>query len=602
MAEVDPCNSCLKGYNNKERIPKILSCYHTYCKSCLESFMFEAGVITCLSCSKTTPAESVASLPENPYLRPEEVKRSGGGAPEEVYYSDSDDDSAKPSRGLQNGNNNNGAHVQGVKDMVVNTQKANIHKINILLESNMNKLEKAKEIRNNKESLMMETISAAKQWKMYLEEIINNNKIQLKNLGQYEANMNILRSQINKMNPMDHLKIKHIHEEALQIKHAINKELDSEKHYELEQSIRKSTVKINFEKFDKLLSSLQAENDTIFMKLASSLESDPGTIFLTTHLLASIFTDKIAQHNVNYKDRLSQARREEGADSSLPLDDVSEYIEFINQHTKAMGINPSNNQATRSNPQSDQNNSAPVQKSQSPPASATTAGSAFPDEWKVVGTKEHKREPKKPLSFSEMAKKPGNPQPTIVRRVPFPEKTIAQTNRPHCFFKVQVDNDNAFRVVFELRPDMAPKMVDNFIQLCKGLPDGRGYAGSRIFRAKANDHVLGGDFENNDGTGGHSAYDEKYFLAEQCPLKDHKGAIRMKGLERTMDGRCRIGSQFMIWVGDLDYKEYRFTLVFGKIVEGFDKLQEVSRIKAVQKSPTSWLLRQTVKIIESGII
>jgi hypothetical protein len=31
--------------------------------------------------------------------------------------------------------------------------------------------------------------------------------------------------------------------------------------------------------------------------------------------------------------------------------------------------------------------------------------------------------------------------------------------------------------------------------------------------------VLGGDFENDDGTGGHSAYEEKYFLAEQCPLK-----------------------------------------------------------------------------------
>ena len=66
---------------------------------------------------------------------------------------------------------------------------------------------------------------------------------------------------------------------------------------------------------------------------------------------------------------------------------------------------------------------------------------------------------------------------------------------------------------------MAPKMADNFIKLCKGLPDGRGYKGSKIFRAKANDHVLGGDFENDDGTGGHSAYEEKYFLAEQCPLK-----------------------------------------------------------------------------------
>ena len=92
--EVDSCNSCLLPYNNKERTPKvwcqetkkekvyklyyiqILKCYHTYCKACLEQFMFQAGVITCLSCGKTTSAESVASLPENPYLRPE--GESGG--------------------------------------------------------------------------------------------------------------------------------------------------------------------------------------------------------------------------------------------------------------------------------------------------------------------------------------------------------------------------------------------------------------------------------------------------------------------------------------------------------------------------------------------
>ena len=58
------------------------------------------------------------------------------------------------------------------------------------------------------------------------------------------------------------------------------------------------------------------------------------------------------------------------------------------------------------------------------------------------------------MSFSDMAKKPGEclevrmfsrgiplssgqPQPKpIMRRVPFPEKTIAQTNRPHAYFKV----------------------------------------------------------------------------------------------------------------------------------------------------------------------
>ena len=58
----------------------------------------------------------------------------------------------------------------------------------------------------------------------------------------------------------------------------------------------------------------------------------------------------------------------------------------------------------------------------------------------------------------------------------------------------------------------------------------------------------------------------------------------------------------MIWVGDLDYKEYRFTLVFGKVVEGFNQLLEVSRIKAVQKSPTSWILKQSVKIVDSGTL
>jgi len=199
------------------------------------------------------------------------------------------------------------------------------------------------------------------------------------------------------------------------------------------------------------------------------------------------------------------------------------------------------------------------------------------------------------MSFSEMAT-------ATVKRIPFPESRVGKSNRPHCFFKMQVDNGTPFRVVFELRPDAAPQMVDNFVKLCKGLPDGRGYKGSKIYRAKPDDHIIGGDFENNDGTGGHSAFEERHVLAEQCPLRDHKGAIRMRGTDRQMDGRCKIGSQFMIWLGDLDYKEYRFTLVFGKVVEGFKQLVEVSKIKGVQKSTESWILKQCVKIVDCGTI
>lgn len=36
---------------------QILRCYHTYCKSCLEQYMYQDNVITCLACGQTTPAE-----------------------------------------------------------------------------------------------------------------------------------------------------------------------------------------------------------------------------------------------------------------------------------------------------------------------------------------------------------------------------------------------------------------------------------------------------------------------------------------------------------------------------------------------------------------
>ena len=206
-----------------------------------------------------------------------------------------------------------------------------------------------------------------------------------------------------------------------------------------------------------------------------------------------------------------------GLDAPQPLDDVGEYIDYINQHCKAIKVSLDPVFCfCKSSFQLQENFGEKSSPTHSIPVRTNQSGASSPDEWKVVGPKETR----KPPSFSDMAKKPGNPGPApVVKRVPFPEKTIAQTNRPHCYFKIQVDNETPFRVVFELRPDMAPKMVKNFVELCKGLEDGRGYQGSRIFRAKANDHILGGDFENDDGTGGRSAYDEKYFLAEQCPLK-----------------------------------------------------------------------------------
>ncbi|XP_023326914.1 interaptin isoform X2 [Eurytemora carolleeae] len=539
--EVENCKSCFEGFNNKERIPKILACYHTYCAQCLGQFMLNNGIVTCLSCGKETQAKSVNAIPDNPYYRVSNGgrNRATSGTGEEVYYSDSDEEDndslSQSAPDPENGVNND--HVEGVKTMVVNTQKANVSKIRQLVDRNLSKIKSSLDLRAKREKTVGESIKALDDFKTRLQEEQKALVIESKQLNSFQEKLNNIVNQLNTINLMDYTALKKMNEDCLFISTKLNQEIEKVENQELETGVRNSTVKINFERTDNLLNNLKAENDTIYMKLGSSLEVDPSLVYLTTYMLGKIFTDKIASHNACYKELVKNSYIEDGIIGPQPLDDPSEYIDYIKSFQGlTLGTDTS--------------------RSSSPPDKEEK-------EWKVVGKDKEKEKTMKrtPISFSDMAKKPGNPQP-IVKRIPFPEKTIAQTNRPHCYFKIQVDNETPFRVVFEMRPDMAPKMVDNFIRLCKGLPDGRGYKGSKIFRAKANDHILGGDFENDDGTGGHSAYEDKYFMAEQCPLKDHKGAIRMKGLERTVDGRCRIGSQFMIWVGDLEYKEYRFTLVY----------------------------------------
>jgi len=186
--------------------------------------------------------------------------------------------------------------------------------------------------------------------------------------------------------------------------------------------------------------------------------------------------------------------------------------------------------------------------------------------------------------------------------LPKPERLVPETNRPHCYFDCHsVKNNKAFRFVIRVRPDKAPFMSENFIKLTMGKR-GFGYKGSKFFRCKPDDHVVMGDFEKNDGSGGRSAYTSRYFLAEQCPLKDHKGAVRMRGMERTLEGRCKVGSQFMVWVGDIHYKEYRYTLVFGEVTQGLKHLQEISRIGMMYSGSETWLLKEDVIITDCGVL
>ena len=58
----------------------------------------------------------------------------------------------------------------------------------------------------------------------------------------------------------------------------------------------------------------------------------------------------------------------------------------------------------------------------------------------------------------------------------------------------------------------------------------------------------------------------------------------------------------MVWVGDIDYKDYKFTLVFGEVTHGLKHLQEMSRIGMMYSGHETWLLKEDIVIKRCGVL
>nr|CAD7573655.1 unnamed protein product [Timema californicum] len=174
-------------------------------------------------------------------------------------------------------------------------------------------------------------------------------------------------------------------------------------------------------------------------------------------------------------------------------------------------------------------------------------------------------------------------------------------NKSRCFFDIEVNGHFMGKVVIKLRHDIAPKMCANFVALCTGEL-GFGYKGTIIFKAHPNEHIVGGDIENNDGTGGYSIYNNKgLFIADECSLRDEMGAIRMRGMGTDIKtGNGLVGSQFHIWLERRDFRVYRRTLVIGQVVQGLNILQDISMFKAMRNSDGNFILTTKAIIKNCG--
>lgn len=174
---------------------------------------------------------------------------------------------------------------------------------------------------------------------------------------------------------------------------------------------------------------------------------------------------------------------------------------------------------------------------------------------------------------------------------------IMSVINPRAFFDITIGGEKAGRIVMELRKDVVPKTVANFVSLCKneGNPkldgDAYGFKGCSFHRIIPGFMCQGGDFTNGDGTGGKSIYGRN-FADENFELKHTGPGI----LSMANAGPNTNGSQFFICTVPTPFLDGKH-VVFGQVESGMDVVRMMESVGS-QSGRTN----AKVVIANSGIL
>eukprot|EP00922_Rhytidocystis_sp_ex-Travisia-forbesii_P007921 GHVS01011697.1.p1 GENE.GHVS01011697.1~~GHVS01011697.1.p1 ORF type:complete len:239 (+),score=39.77 GHVS01011697.1:94-717(+) len=164
------------------------------------------------------------------------------------------------------------------------------------------------------------------------------------------------------------------------------------------------------------------------------------------------------------------------------------------------------------------------------------------------------------------------------------------------FLDVDIDGQNAGRLVLGLFGDVVPRTVYNFVELCRGGKTGEAgealhYKGSTFHRVIPNFMLQAGDFTAHNGTGGLSVYGRR-FDDENFKLSHKKPGL----LSMANAGPNTNGSQFFLTTVETKWLDGRH-VVFGEVVEGYDVVQMIEAVGS-QSGKTA----KVVRIRDSGVL
>ncbi|XP_059371998.1 peptidyl-prolyl cis-trans isomerase D [Carassius carassius] len=169
---------------------------------------------------------------------------------------------------------------------------------------------------------------------------------------------------------------------------------------------------------------------------------------------------------------------------------------------------------------------------------------------------------------------------------PTPEAKPGNADNPRVFFDVDIGGGRVGRIVFELFADVVPKTAENFRALCtgeKGIGKSTGkplhFKGCPFHRIIKKFMVQGGDFSNQNGTGGESIYGDKFEDENFYYKHDREGLLSMANA-----GPNTNGSQFFITTVPTPHLDDKH-VVFGQVLKGMGVVKMLEGMETKDDNP-----------------